>query len=135
MVDFLIGEVVAKSTADEGDWEAKLRAQAWRNHEMWRSHPGFVRVYAEGVTMGPNGLANTEQPSESCADAGFSDEEAGAAFMLLYRWSMATLLVGRTRPVSRHQPIPAAPRERKRTGCGPISRPCRSRRSPTSRRR
>ncbi|MDQ1377039.1 MAG: hypothetical protein QOE15_1212 [Acidimicrobiaceae bacterium] len=110
MVDFLIGNVVGESALDGGDWEAKLRAQARRNHDMWRAHPGIVRVYAEGVTMGPNGLANTEHALGILRDAGFSDAEAGAAFMLLYRWSMATLLVGRTRPVSRHVEPPPAPR-------------------------
>jgi len=112
MVDYLIGDVVAKSSQDQGDWEARLRAQARHNHAMWRSHPGIVRVYAEGVTMGPNGLANTEHALGILREAGFSDEEAGAAFMMLYRWSMATLLVGRTRPVSRHQEIPSAPKSK-----------------------
>jgi TetR/AcrR family tetracycline transcriptional repressor len=102
--------VVAESALDEGDWEAKLRAQAWRNHNMWRAHPGIVRVYAEGVTMGPNGVANVEHALGILRQAGFSDEESGAAFMLLYRWSMATLLVGRTRPVSRHVEPPPVPR-------------------------
>ncbi len=109
MVDFLIGDVVAKLPQDHGDWEAKLRAQARHNHDMWRAHPGIVRVYAEGVTMGPNGLLNTEYALGLLRDAGFCAEEAAAAFMLLYRWSMATLLVGRTRPVSRHLAPPPAP--------------------------
>jgi AcrR family transcriptional regulator len=109
MVDFLIGNVVADLAQDNGDWETRLRAQARRNHEMWRAHPGIVRVYAEGVTMGPNGVANTEHALGILRGAGFSEEEAGAAFMLLYRWSMATLLVGRTRPVSRHVEAPPTP--------------------------
>jgi TetR/AcrR family tetracycline transcriptional repressor len=109
MVDFLIGDVVAKSALDRGDWEARLRAQAEHNYEMWRSHPGIVRVYAQGVTMGPNGVANAEHALGILREAGFSDEEAGSAFMMLYRWSMATLLVGRTRPVSRDQELPPAP--------------------------
>ncbi len=101
MVDFIIGDVVAQSANDQGDWEAKLRAQAIRNHEIWRRHPGFVRVYAEGVTLGPNGLANMDWAIGLLREAGFDEQEAAAAFLLLYRWSMATLLVGRTRPVSR----------------------------------
>jgi AcrR family transcriptional regulator len=106
MVDFLIGDVVAKSAEDEGDWEAKLRAQAWRNYRTWRDHPGIVGVYVEGVNMGPNGLANSERAIGLLRDAGFSDEEAAGAFLLLYRWSMATVLVAPTRPVSRHQTAP-----------------------------
>ncbi len=112
LVDYLIGDVVVKSLKDEGDWEARLRAQARRNHEMWRNNPGIVRVYAEGVTMGPNGLANTEHAVGLLREAGFSDEEAGAAFLLLYRWSMANLLVGRTRPVSRRQELPRVPKSK-----------------------
>ena len=101
MVDFVIGDVVAQSANDQGDWEARLRAQAKRNHDIWRRHPGVVRVYAEGVTLGPNGLANMDWALGLLLEAGFDEQGAAAAFLLLYRWSMATLLVGRTRPVSR----------------------------------
>jgi len=106
MVDFLIGDVVAKSAGDEGDWEAKLRAQTWRNYRTWRDHPGIVGVYVAGVNMGPNGLANSERAIGLLRDAGFSDEEAAGAFLLLYRWSMATVLVAPARPVGRHQTAP-----------------------------
>jgi AcrR family transcriptional regulator len=101
MVDYVIGDVVAQSLKDKGDWEAKLRAQSLRNYEVWKAHPGIVRMYAEGVTMGPNGLANLEHALGILREAGFSDEESAGAVMMLYRWSMATLLVGRTRPVNR----------------------------------
>jgi TetR/AcrR family tetracycline transcriptional repressor len=114
MVDFIIGDVVAQSATDTGDWEAKLRAQARRNHQVWRDHPGFVRVYAEGVTLGPNGLANMDWAIGLLREAGFDEEEAAGAFLLLYRWSMATLLVGRARPASRNhqQPPPSPPRSK-----------------------
>ncbi len=101
MVDFVIGDVVAESAGDTGDWESRLRAQATRNYEVWKAHPGIVRVYAEGVTLGPNGLANLEHAIGILREAGFNDQEAAGAVMMLYRWSMATLLVGRTRPISR----------------------------------
>jgi AcrR family transcriptional regulator len=109
MVDFIIGDVVDRSDEDKGDWESKLRAQCKRNYDVWKAHPGIVRVYAEGVTLGPNGLANLEHAINILREAGFSDEDAGGAVMMLYRWSMATLLVGRTRPVSRDQPLPPVP--------------------------
>jgi AcrR family transcriptional regulator len=113
MVDFLIGDVVAKSAADEGDWEAKLRAQTLRNYRTWRDHPGIVGVYVEGVNMGPNGLENSERAIGLLRHAGFSDEEAAGAFLLLYRWSMATVLVAPARPVSRKQPAPKGPKSKK----------------------
>ena len=94
MVDFLIGEVMVQSADDRGDWEARLRALVLRNHSMLRSHPGLVRVYAEGVTPGPNGLAAMDLAVGLLRDAGFDDAEAGAAFMVLFQWSMGTLLVG-----------------------------------------
>ena len=99
MVDFLIGEMVAQSAGDEGDWEARLRAQVERNHAMWHSHPGLVRVYAEGVTPGPNALAAMDAAVGLLRNAGFDDAEAAGAFMVLYQWSMASLLVGQTRIV------------------------------------
>lgn len=94
MVDFLIGQVMVQSADDRGDWEARLRALVLRNHSMLRSHPGLVRVYAEGVTPGPNGLAAMDLAVGLLRQAGFDDAEAGAAFMVLFQWSMGTLLVG-----------------------------------------
>jgi len=105
MVDFVIGDVVAKSADDTGDWEARLRALALRDHAMWRNHPGFVRVYTEGVTLGPNGLALTEKALGLLREGGFSNEDAGAAFLVLYRWIVASLLVAPTRAVTRSQDV------------------------------
>ncbi|MDQ6616666.1 MAG: TetR/AcrR family transcriptional regulator [Actinomycetota bacterium] len=106
MVDFVIGDVVAKSAQDTGDWETRLRLLVQHNHDMWREHPGFVRVYTEGVTMGPNALANCEQAIGILREAGFTDEDAGAAFLMLYRWIVATLLVAPMRPLGRDRERP-----------------------------
>lgn len=106
LVDFVIGDVVALSAQDKGDWEARIRALCRRNYEVWKAHPGIVRVYAEGVTLGPNGLANLEHAVKILRQAGFSDHDAGSAVLLLYRWSMASLLIGRTRPTSPDHPRP-----------------------------
>jgi AcrR family transcriptional regulator len=101
MMDFIIGDVVEAARRDRGDWEARLRTHVRRNYDMWREHPGFVKVYTEGVTMGPNGLANTELALATLREAGFSDAEAGAAFMMLFRWSVSSLLIAPAEPVSR----------------------------------
>ena len=66
MVDFIIGDVVEAAAKDVGDWECRLRKLVERNYQMWREHPGFVKVYTEGVTMGPNGLANVEMACPFC---------------------------------------------------------------------
>lgn len=113
MVDYVMEGVVASSAQDTGDWEPRIRALCQRNYEVWKAHPGIVRVYVEGVTLGPNGLANVERGIEILRQGGFSDDDAAQAVMLLYRWSMATLLVARTRPVRRDQapPSPSASKE------------------------
>ena len=108
MMDFIIGDVVAAAVEDKGDWESRLRAHVERNYAMWREHPGFVKVYTEGVTMGPNGLANTELALATLREAGFNDAEAGAAFMMLFRWSVSSLLVAPAEPVNRKAPHPRA---------------------------
>ena len=101
MTDFLIGGVVAASEHDTGDWEERLRTLVKRNFDMWQEHPGFVKVYTEGVTMGPNGLANVERALSLLREAGFDDADAGAAFMMLFRWNVSSLLVAPAVPVSR----------------------------------
>jgi AcrR family transcriptional regulator len=111
MADFIIGDVVAASKADTGDWETQLRSVVRRNYEMWRTHPGFVKVYTEGITLGPNGVANTERPLRILREAGFTDQEAAEAFFLLYRYSMASLLIapalapGAGRPGAPGEPV------------------------------
>jgi AcrR family transcriptional regulator len=101
MVDFIIGDVVEAAAHDTGDWEARLRKLVHRNYDMWSEHPGFVKVYTEGVTMGPNGLANVELAISLLREAGFDDDDAAAAFMMLYRWNVSSLLVAPARPVKR----------------------------------
>jgi AcrR family transcriptional regulator len=101
MTDFLIGDVVEAAAHDTGDWEQRLRTLVKRNFTMWQEHPGFVKVYTEGVTMGPNGLANVERALALLREAGFDDAEAGAAFMMLFRWNVSSLLVAPAVPVSR----------------------------------
>lgn len=101
MMDYIIGEVVSAAADDQGDWEARLRSHVRRNYDMWREHPGLIKVYTEGVTMGPNGLASTELALAILREAGFDDADAGAAFMMLFRWSVSSLLVAPAQPVSR----------------------------------
>jgi AcrR family transcriptional regulator len=113
MADYVLEGVVASAAQDTGDWEQRIRALCQRNYKVWKAHPGIVRVYVEGVTLGPNGLANLEHAIDILRQGGFGDDDAANAVMLLYRWSMATLLVAKTRPVRRDQaePSPDAPKE------------------------
>ncbi|MGH9124686.1 MAG: TetR/AcrR family transcriptional regulator [Acidimicrobiales bacterium] len=101
MVDYVIEDAVATSAPDTGDWEQRIRALCQHNHDVWKAHPGIVRVYVEGVTLGPNGLANLEHGVAILRQGGFTDDDAAHAVMLLYRLSMSTLLVAKTRPVHR----------------------------------
>jgi AcrR family transcriptional regulator len=98
MMDFIIGDVVDAASRDTGDWEARLRSLVCRNFAMWQEHPGLVKVYTEGVTLGPNGLANVERALGLLREAGFDDADAAAAFMMLYRWNMSSLLIAPIRP-------------------------------------
>lgn len=99
MLDYVIGDIVKACAEDEGTWEERLRALVWRNYELWRQHPGLARVYTEGVTMGPNGLAQVEYVIGLLRDAGFNDEDAADAFFLLWHYQVASVLVARARPV------------------------------------
>lgn len=93
MVDAIIAEVVDESRHDTGDWVDKMRAVTRRNHRVWGDHPGFAVVYTEGVTIGPNGLANMEHPIEVLRQAGFSDQDAAFGFLMLYHYSISSLLI------------------------------------------
>ena len=99
MLDYVIGDVVRASVGDEGTWEERLRAVARRNHEMWGRHREFAEVYLDGVTMGPNALANVERILGILREAGCGDEDAAHAFFVLWHFSVASILVGRTKPV------------------------------------
>ena len=99
MLDYVIGDIVKACAEDEGTWEERLRALVWRNYELWRQHPGLARVYTEGVTMGPNGVAQVEYALGTLREAGFDDEDAADAFYLLWHYQVASVLVARARPV------------------------------------
>ena len=99
MLDYVIGDIVKACAHDEGTWEERLRALVRRNYELWLRHPGFARIYTEGVTMGPNGLAQVEHALGLLRDAGFSDEDAANTFYLLWHYQVASVLVGRAKPV------------------------------------
>lgn len=93
MLDFVVGDLVEASAYDEGDWETQLRSIVRRNYDMWRRHPGFVQIYTQRVTMGPNGVANTERVLQILRQAGFSDSDAAEGFYLVWRYSMASVLI------------------------------------------
>jgi AcrR family transcriptional regulator len=99
MLDYVIGDVVRASADDTGPWHHRLRMLARRNHQMWREHPGFARVYTEGVTLGPYGLAITERCVGILREAGFGDGDAADALRILWNYSIASVLVAPVKPV------------------------------------
>jgi AcrR family transcriptional regulator len=99
MLDYVIGDIVKACAEDRGTWEEKLRALVCRNYDLWVRHPGLARIYTEGVTMGPNGLAQVEHALGILREAGFNDEDAADAFYLLWHYQVASVLVARARPV------------------------------------
>lgn len=99
MLDYVIGDIVKACAEDQGTWEDRLRALVRRNYQLWLRHPGLVRIYTVGVTMGPNGLAQVEHALGILREAGFNDEDAADAFYLLWHYQVASVLVGRAKPV------------------------------------
>lgn len=100
MVDLILGEVVAEPLGDDEDWEEVLRTLARRTYRTWQAHPGFARVYTDGVTIGPNGLVNVEQALDALRRAGFTDEDAARGFFVLYHYVVSSLLIAPAKPVS-----------------------------------
>jgi AcrR family transcriptional regulator len=99
MVDDVISEVVESDvTTGPSDWAAELRALSLRYHAAWSAHQGLVRVYADGVTLGPNGTLMTERFLGILRDAGFTDERAVQAFWLLYHYTIGSLQIAPPRP-------------------------------------
>lgn len=99
MLDYVIGDVVRASTDDDGPWDEQLLQLTRRYHALWVRHPVFAQVYLEGVTVGPYGLANMERVLRVLRGAGFSDQEAADAFSVLWHFSVASMLIGPTKPV------------------------------------
>lgn len=99
MLDYVIGDVVKACADDEGTWEERLRALVRRNYDLWVRHPGFAHIYTQGVTMGPNGLAQVDYAIGVLREAGFGDEDAADAFYLLWQYQVASVLVARAQPV------------------------------------
>lgn len=100
MLDYVIGDIVKACAEDEGTWEERLRALVRRNYQLWLRHPGFARIYTEGVTMGPNGLAQVEHALGVLREAGFNDEDAADAFYVLWHYQVSSVLVARARPLN-----------------------------------
>lgn len=101
MLDYVLGDVVRDSANDTGTWEERLRAVVCRNYEVWRQHPVFARVYVDGVTIGPNGLANMERVVGILREAGLPDHDAAHAFMALWHLMVGSILVSPVRPIDR----------------------------------
>lgn len=103
MLDYVLADVVRASVHDTGTWEERLRAVVHRNYETWRQHSVFARVYVDGVTIGPNGLANMERVVGLLREAGLPDHDAAHAFMALWHLIVGSILVSPVRPVDRSQ--------------------------------
>lgn len=101
MLDYVLGDVVQATADDTGTWEERLRAVVRRNYEVWRQHPVFARIYVDGVTVGPNGLANMECVVGLLREAGLPDHDAAHAFMALWHMMVGSILVSPVRPIDR----------------------------------
>lgn len=101
MLDFVIGDVVRACEHDTGTWDERLEALVRRYHALWERHPVFAQVYLDGVTIGPYGLANMENIMAILREAGLDDDEAAGAFSTVWHFSVASMLVGKARPVDR----------------------------------
>jgi TetR/AcrR family tetracycline transcriptional repressor len=99
MLDYVIGDIVKACADDQGTWEERMRVLVRRNYELWLRHPGFARIYTEGVTLGPNGLAQVDYALGVLRQAGFADEEAADAFYVLWQYQVASVLVARAKPM------------------------------------
>src|SRR5215210_1429095 len=103
MLDYVIGEDVQVPVDDSGTWQERLTRLMRRNHDLWRRHPGFARVYTEGVTLGPYGLEHTERCVRVLREAGFTDPDAAEGLRVLWNYTIASVLVAPVRPVDRAQ--------------------------------
>ena len=101
MLDYVLGDLARASARDTGTWDERLRAAATRNYELWHHHPLFARIYVDGVTIGPNGLANIEHIVGILRDAGLTDHDAAQAFIVLWHFMIGSILVAPVRPVNR----------------------------------
>lgn len=101
MADDIIGGIVRDAAQDTGDWESRLRALAHRHFAAWRERPNFIKVYVDGVTVGPNGLRNMELTLAALHQGGLDDPDGAAAFEMLYQWIVSTLLIAPARTVQR----------------------------------
>ncbi len=101
MLDFVIGDVVRACEHDTGTWDERLEALVRRYHALWERHPVFAQVYLDGVTIGPYGLANMENIMAILREAGLDDDAAAGAFSTLWHFAVASMLVGKARPVDR----------------------------------
>jgi len=102
MVDFIVGDIIEEPIDAESDWVEALRTVCRQTHKVWGAHPGFARVYSDGVTVGPNGLTNIERTVKVLRDVGFSDADAARAFFLLYQYTISSLLVAHAKPLDLH---------------------------------
>jgi len=104
MADDIIGGIIEEATLDGGDWESRLRALAHRHFVAWREHPDFIKVYTDGVAVGPNGLRNMELTLTALHQGGLDDPDGAAAFEMLFHWIVSTLLIAPARAVTRTAP-------------------------------
>jgi AcrR family transcriptional regulator len=92
------GKLARAAESGKLDWVAELRRLSLAFHDAWAAHRGLVRVYADGVTLGPNGARMTERILAVLRSAGFDDRGAAEAFFLLFHYTIGSLQIAPTRP-------------------------------------
>lgn len=96
MLDLMLGEVDCSET--DGDWVGGLRTLTRSFHQVLTRHNQLARVYNNQVRIGPHGLLIIERALTLLLEAGFSPEDAAAAFLTLYTYTVGRHQMGRIAP-------------------------------------
>ncbi|MEO6121629.1 MAG: TetR/AcrR family transcriptional regulator C-terminal domain-containing protein [Acidimicrobiales bacterium] len=97
MLDLVLGEVdleVAEPASEGADPLLQARVLIVRVSRVFERHRGMARIYGGSVVIGPNGLKVIDAVMGHLLAAGFDPQEAAAAFMALYTFTMGHHQIG-----------------------------------------
>ncbi|HEX2070493.1 MAG TPA: TetR/AcrR family transcriptional regulator C-terminal domain-containing protein [Thermoleophilaceae bacterium] len=87
MLDHVSGSLLVPEPLPT-DWREALRAIARRAHEAYMAHPWMLRVFGQGIRVGPNQLRRAEQSATAVAGLGISPEDAWTALRIVHEWTI-----------------------------------------------
>lgn len=79
VADHALADVLQPDDED-ADWKDRIRALVARYRIAIAKHPGVIPLMATGVRLGPNNLRIVDRLLAILRNAGFSDDDASAAF-------------------------------------------------------